>query len=82
MQWSDSLLSLILSLIGIGIVYGIFKTKIIQLERDIKRVEAELSNATQLYVTYRHFEAVIGRIQGQQDEMQKDIKQILGYVKK
>ncbi len=51
------------------------------MKRDITRLERELSQVVHIYVNYKHFDAVIGRMQIQSDEMGKDIKEILNHVR-
>jgi hypothetical protein len=45
-------------------------------------MKTQIAQVAQLYVTFKYFEAVIGPMQAQASEMARDIKEILGYVKK
>lgn len=81
MQWTDLALAIGSNVLSLGILYGVLRTKVEHLESDLRKAEAELKDSINVYVNYRHFDAVIERIQGSQDEMRQDIKEILRYVK-
>lgn len=48
----------------------------------LERQSDQLKEQEDRYVTYKHFDSVVGQLQRVQEEMQRDIKQILAYVRK
>lgn len=82
MQWESLIATAISAVLTLGVIYGVLKTQITQLNRDLARMEEDLLLIKNQYVTLRHFEAVISRIQSAQDDMGRDIKQILELVSK
>ena len=82
MQWAYSAIVVVGGLLSTGITYGILVGKIERLRDEAEEMKKEIAQIAQLYVSFKHFEAVIGPMQAQASEMARDIKEILGYVKK
>lgn len=85
----ESALSLIVALagftstlIGMGIVWGVMKSKVSKLEEQMDDLEQDLKEVRSSYVPKDHFDSVFETMQDQVTEIQRDIKSILMIVGK
>jgi len=74
--WSVAL-SVITSLMIAAVSYGANQNKIENIQKELDRLAADLGEISSLYVAQKHFDFVVQSLQRSQDDMQKDIKQIL-----
>jgi hypothetical protein len=73
----DAFISIIVTLVSIGVCWGILDTKVRVGDRDIEQLKEDLRQYSENHVSFEHFEAVTRPFESQINEIRRDIKQIL-----
>lgn len=74
-------LSLLTSGFSAYVGYAIVKEKVNRLESDVRELQGANDRAHDTFVSYQHFNAVIEPIRKTLDNVQADIKEILGAIR-
>lgn len=76
----ELLVNLGIALSSITISFGVIKANVDRLKQDYLRLENQINQFREIYVTYQHFQVVIQSIREDHKELKADVKEILRIV--
>lgn len=82
MDWISTGTSIASALFAVGLFSGVTRTQLQRLESDVKSLQEDYEKTIDRFVTLQQFNSTISRLEKANDEMGKDLKQILSVVSK
>jgi uncharacterized protein (UPF0335 family) len=77
MELTPPILEIIISILTVGVAYGIVKTQLDTLKESISKLEKETDKMRSAYVTYHHFNEVVAQMRVEHSELKADVKEVI-----
>ncbi len=75
-----AIIGIVTTVIGVGVGWGVVQSRLRNIEARLTVIEQDLELFQETYVSYKYLDAVVPPLRNALEEIQRDIKKILGLV--